>query len=100
MFTALWKEADGSLVIHFLNATGENNKKGDVLDGLAPKPAFPALSENINFSIKYPKVKSVTAASPSFEGIRPLQYKAQNDGTIEVTLPADLVKQYVVVRIR
>ncbi|MBO4514013.1 MAG: hypothetical protein J5746_14750 [Victivallales bacterium] len=100
VFTALWKEADGSLVIHFLNATGENNKKGEVLDGLAPKPAFPALPEDIIFSIKCANAKSVTAASPSFGGIRALQYKAQDDGTIEVTLPADLAKQYVVVRIR
>ena len=91
---------DGSLVIHFLNATGENNKKGEVLDGLAPKPAFPALPEDIIFSIKCANAKSVTAASPSFEGIRALQYKAQDDGTIEVTLPADLAQQYVVVRIR
>ncbi|MBR4220041.1 MAG: hypothetical protein IKR81_02730, partial [Victivallales bacterium] len=99
LYTALWREADGTLAIHFLNATGAKPKPGEVLDGLAPNPAFPELPSDITFRLAAEKATAVTAASPSFEGVKALSFNKNSDGTITVTLPAELAKQYVVVKI-
>ena len=100
LYTAIWKEADGTLAIHFLNATGAKPQPGEVLDGLAPKPAFPDLPSDITFRLLAEKATHVTAASPSFEGKKELAFVKDADGTITVTLPAELAKQYVVVKIK
>ncbi len=100
LYTTLWREADGTLAIHFLNATGARPQPGEVLDGLAPKPAFPELPSDITFRLAVEKATSVTAASPSFEGKKELAFVKNGDGTITVRLPAELAKQYVVVKIK
>ncbi|MBQ6472114.1 MAG: hypothetical protein IJJ33_09035 [Victivallales bacterium] len=99
VYTAIWKEADGTRCIHFLNATGVKMKTGEILDDRAPSPAFPPLGKDITFRVPG-MATEVTAASPSFEGVRPLAFENHADNTSSVTLPAELALQYVIVKVK
>ena len=99
VYTALWREKDGTLVIHFLNSTGTNIKPGEKMTPAAPNPAFPALKEDIVFTLPVAEGSTVTATSPDFDGGRPLSVVRNGDGTATVTLPRELLKVYVVVKV-
>ena len=99
VYTTLWKEKDGSIVVHFLNATGVREHPGELLDNKAPDPAFPDLEKDVVFSIEAPAAKSVTAASPDFFGVRDLRFSRSDSGVLTVTLPKELLKVYALVRI-
>lgn len=99
VYTALWREKDGTLVVHFLNSTGTNIKPGEKMGPEAPDPAFPALTEDIVFTLPVAEDAAVTAASPDFDGTRPLAVVRNGDGTATVTLPRELLKTYAIVKI-
>ena len=99
LYTALWKESDGTISIHFLNATGARMKKGELLGNRAPEPAFPPLEKDIVFQLPG-KALSVTASSPSFQDARPLPFVNNGDNTASVTLPALLAREYVIVKVK
>ena len=99
VYTALWREKDGTLAIHFLNSTGTNIKPGEAMTPAAPDPAFPALAEDIVFTLPVAEGSTVTAASPDFDGERSLAVVRNGDGTATVTLPRELLKAYTVVKI-
>ncbi len=100
VYTAIWREANGSQVIHFLNATGTNIKFGETMKNTAPEPAFPQLAEDVVFTIPAPACQSICAYSPDFAGERKLAFTQNQDGTITATLPKDLLTAYTIVRIK
>ena len=60
------------------------------------KEAWPALKEDIMFSLRDGNVKSAYAVSPDFEGHKPLKLKKVGERT-EITLPKELLKAYTIV---
>lgn len=99
VFTAVWREREGSYVIHFLNGTGVNMKPGDKVTPHALNPAFPPVGEAM--SVTTPKLDGMTAVaySPEFDAGRELCVKMNADGTANVTLPPGILKGYLLVRL-
>lgn len=95
--TAIWREADGSVAIHFLNTTGVEPESGVKPAAESPVPAFPPLEKDIAFVV--PEGVQAEAFSPDFEGPRTLPSARRADGSLAVTLPKDMLKVYVLVRI-
>ncbi|MBE6366355.1 MAG: hypothetical protein E7052_00385 [Lentisphaerae bacterium] len=100
VFTSLWQEKDGSIVVHFINAQGACMKPGQVTGLKAPVPAFPPVEKDITFTIAKANCREVIACSPDFEGGRALKFKQLKNGKIQVVLPKELFKVYTMVRIR
>lgn len=100
VYTSLWKEADGTIAVHFLNGTGNNIKYGEAMINKSPVPAFPEMDKDIIFTLPAANVSSVTVASPDFDGVRTLDFAANDDGTITVTLPKDSFLRYSIVKIK
>ena len=84
---------------HFLNATGVNLKVGDVIQFTIPDNAFPALKEDIVFTLPGKKLTTAEAASPDFDGWKPLKVSVKDNSTT-VTLPKELLKVYTLIRIK
>ncbi len=99
VYTTLWRETNGDLIVHFLNATGTNIKPGETMTPKSPDPAYPGLSEDIAFRIPATGVREVTASSPDFYGVRKLEFSTRKEGFVSVRLPKELLKAYTVVRI-
>ena len=98
VYTSLWRERDGTLAIHFLNATGVRNTPGENLTPQAPQPAFPAIAHDITFTV--PEGAGAWAVSPDFDGKRELAATRNANGSLTVTLPASCLKTYALVRVR
>lgn len=98
VFTALWREADGSVAIHFLNGTGVKTVPGVNPPREAPTPAFPPLGFDIRFTV--PEGASAVAYSPDFPEARTLESVRNPDGTLTVVLPSSSFRIYTLVRIR
>ena len=92
----LYHRKTGGYVAHFLNATGTELEKGQMIIGGLHKEAWPALKEDIMFSLRDGNVKSAYAVSPDFEGHKPLKLKKVGERT-EITLPKELLKAYTIV---
>ena len=99
VFTTIWTEADGTAAVHFVNAGGACLKPGELITFDLPKVPFPAISEDIVFTIPAKNVRRVTAASPEFSGVRDLPFRSNDDGTVSVTVPKGLFLTYVVVKL-
>ena len=98
VYTSVWREKDGALVVHFLNLTGVPDVKvGEMPSARAPDPAFPPLEKDLVFTV--PEGRTALAVSPDFEGQRKLPVVAHADGSLTVTLPASLFRAYLLVRI-
>ena len=100
VFTALWKQQDGTLVAHFLNGTGCDIKAGQKMIQGAPKDAFPAMPKDIVFTLPCEKATSAYATSPDFSGRQPVRFQKNADGTATVTLPKALLRAYTLVKIQ
>lgn len=99
VYTTLWREADGTLVVHFLNGTGCDLKPGEKVTAAAPKNPFPALEKDVAFTVR--GGTAATAYSPDFTfGGRELVVRRNADGTLTVTLPKEFMKAYTLVRIK
>lgn len=99
VYTTLWREQDGKLVAHFLNATGCEMHAGDVCDADAPVPPFPDLAKDIVFTVPGLKMGKAVAYSPDLAwGGRQLKLAQNGDGTVTVTLPKEFLKGYTLVR--
>ena len=99
VYTSVWRERDGTVAIHFLNATGVREVPGETVRAQAPSPAFPPLSEDVVFSIPAPASAVAVAMSPDFEGVRNLVVGKDGSGRARVVLPRDCLKAYTLVRI-
>lgn len=97
VFSSVWKEQSGSYVLHFLNGTGVDMKFGDKVVPEAPDPAFPPLAGDIVITV--PSGTRAAACSPDFSGVRELNTERVSGGRLKVTLPADLLVGYTLVRI-
>ena len=100
LLIAAEREKDGAVAVHFLNATGVNNKAGEKIVDAAPNPAFPTLKEDIRFAVPANGAASAAATSPEFKGERELKAKLLPDGRTEVVVPKELLGAYLFVRIR
>ena len=88
----------GGYVAHFLNGTGTELEKGQMITGGLHKEAWPALNADITFTLRDSSVKKAYAVSPDFAGRIPLAVKNVG-GKSEVTLPKGLLKAYAIVYI-
>lgn len=100
VYTALWKQSDGTTAIHFLNATGVHNQKDEVFTGEAPDNAYPTITEDISFKLTADNIISATAYSPDFSDAKELELKQLGNRQWQITLPADCLKIYTIVKIR
>ena len=82
VLSALWREKDGAWAAHFLNLSG-------VKDGQTAEITF-TVSEGT----------SAVATSPDWPGERTLAVTKGADGSLTVTLPADALQAYTLVRVR
>lgn len=98
VFTSVWREADGAFVIHFLNATGVNMKKGEKVVPEAPSPAFPEIEKDISICAPILGGGRAIAWSPDFSGPRPLSIRQCEKG-VRITLPRTCLKTYTLVRL-
>ena len=98
VYTTLYRQGD-AIAVHFLNGTGANYKKDDVMTFDNPEPPWPALPEDITFTLPCAKAARVYAVSPDFSGQKPLRF-ALSEGKLSVTLPKELLKAYTIVWIR
>ena len=98
VYTSAWREADGTLALHFLNGTGANLKVGAVIPDRSPEPAFPPLAEDLVFEVRTKAKCRVVAGSPDFDGDRPLTTEMR-DGWMRITLPKELMRAYTVVKV-
>jgi len=96
--TALWSNED-KIYVHFFNATGVTVKGGDKVDPLAPALPYPALTEDISFTLKAVKNGKVIAYSPDFTGGKVLESTYSN-GDLTVKLPKELLKVYTLIHIQ
>ncbi|MBQ7179017.1 MAG: beta-galactosidase trimerization domain-containing protein, partial [Victivallales bacterium] len=94
----LYYRNSGGYVAHFLNATGTELEKGQMLIGGLHKDAWPTLNEDVTFIIRDSSVKKAYAVSPDFAGRKPLAVK-NVVGKSEVTLPKEFLKAYAIVHI-
>ena len=99
VYTSVWRERDGTLAIHFLNLTGVRNRPWETVTAAAPSPAFPPLADDITFTIRAPSDSRASATSPEFTGGRPLRVVPAGDGRVMVTVPKELFRAYVLVRV-
>ena len=97
--TSVWREKAGTLVLHFLNLTGVENRVDEAVVRTAPDPAFPPLARDIVFTVPDAAACRAEAVSPDFAGARPLSSQANADGSLTVTLPRDLLSVYTLIRI-
>ncbi len=99
VFSAIWQEADGALVVHLLNGLGACMKPGDRLVHPAPDPAFPPIPQDITFTIPVQKCREVLAYSPEFDGAKPLRFTV-NRSTATVAVPQGTFLTYLLIRLR
>ena len=95
VITSIYKTQEGSLALHFLNATRSNYKKGDVIPSVPPKDAFAPLEKPFSFKVQYPGKKAY-AVSPEFA--KPVPLPLQNEGEwSKVTVPSGTLGAYMIV---
>ncbi|MBR2357879.1 MAG: beta-galactosidase trimerization domain-containing protein [Lentisphaeria bacterium] len=95
----LYYNKEGGYIAHFLNATGTELAKGELIGGNLCKTAWPALTSDISITLRDGTVKTAYAVSPDFEGRKTIAVK-QVDGKAEITLPKELLKAYTVIYIK
>ncbi|MBR4674347.1 MAG: hypothetical protein IKP00_07780 [Victivallales bacterium] len=99
VFTSIWREPDGALVVHLLNGLGACMKPGDILVHPAPEPAFPPIPQDITFTLPASNCHEVLAYSPEFDGSKALAFTVNTDA-ITVTVPKGLFQTYLLIRLR
>ena len=99
VFTSIWREPDGALVIHLLNGLGSCMKPGDKLVHEAPQTPFPPIPQDIAFTIPVQKCREALAYSPEFDGGKALSFTVNAD-TATVMVPKGLFLTYLLIRIR
>lgn len=99
VYSGLWREADGTVAIQFLNATGGGWPVGEVVQVNLRGPVFPPLERDVSFTIRSWREVRVTVAGPGLVGERELA--AVRRGTeLAVVVPHDALRTYAIVRIR
>ena len=88
----------GGYAAHFLNATGTELEKGQMITGGLHGETWPALNEDITFALRDCNVQKAYAVSPDFIGHKSLVVK-KNEGNAEITLPKEFLKAYTIVYI-
>lgn len=96
VLTSVYRDGKNTMV-HFLNATGSKFKKGEIVPSVLKGNPYPAPTADIVFELPG-KFTEIYAASPDFEGKKPLSGKHEN-GVTRVTLPKELLKVYTIVHL-
>ena len=99
VLSELYRDKDGLYAAHFLNTTGtENVKLGEVVRGIKGE-VWPAIMEDVVFTMRDGNVKTAYAVSPDFAGRKELEIKHVGSQA-EITLPKELLKAYTIVYIK
>ena len=99
VFTSIWRQKDGTIVVHFLNAAGANLKPGEKMVPESPEPAFPRIGQDITFTLPDAAKARAMASSPEFAGGRELAATPNADGSATIVLPASLFRAYTIVKV-
>ena len=99
VFTSVWREKSGAFVVHLLNGTGVNMKKGDPVLSKAPNPPFPPLTSDVTIGVPQGVEGRAVAVSPDFEGVVPLASIEGRSGRRTFVVPAERLSVYTLVRI-
>jgi len=79
-----------------LNGTGVTMKKGDILPSEKSEPAFPPLKEDLVFEISLDNLTDSFAASPDYQGHKPISTQKLSDNRYLVTVPKDALEKYTI----
>ena len=82
---SIWREADGALAVHLLNLTG------------GARQPFAPVGQDVELTV--PTGSKAVATSPDFAGQRELPTARDAKGRLVVTVPQDLLKAYLFIRI-
>ena len=101
VFAQPWREADGTLALHFLNATAACPELGVPMTAEIPKDAFPALAEDVEITLrKAGSVGRIVAVSPDFPDERNLPFVRGADGSVSFVLPRSALTAYTIVKVQ
>lgn len=95
----LFREKD-QILVHLINGQGGGLTNGKKVSWKFYGNAFPAIPEDITFTVPYIGKNAVFAVSPDFKGRKALKAVYHDNGTVTVTLPKELLKTYTLVRIQ
>jgi len=93
-------DGNSALLVHLLNATGAGMAKGEMIAYKREWPkqgAFPAIGQDIVFSIHAPGVTAGYIASPDYQERRPVSVAQRSDGRVRVTVKEADLKAYSIV---
>lgn len=100
VYSSIWKELDGTLVIHLVNAGGACLRPGEKITATIPAVPFPPINGSMTFTVPAKGVKTVAITSPEFSGTRALDFTDNGDGTTTVTVPPKSFEVYSVIKIK
>ena len=95
----LYYQKSGGYIAHFLNASGTELEKGETVPNGTKEEAWPALKEDVVFTLRDGKVSSAYAVSPDFKGRKTLKVE-KVDGQSRITLPKEFMRAYSIVYIK
>lgn len=93
-----WQEADGSVVIHILNATRAYPKWGEPIPPTVPNEVFPALKDDLVITVNKFQATNAVAVSPDFPGAHDLRVELTSGSQTKVYVPKELIRAYTLIR--
>lgn len=99
VFMTLYREQD-QVLVHLLNGLASGHSKGDLVPNTFKKAPFPALTRDIIITVPVYGKNEIYAVSPDFKGRKKLSGKYHADSTVTLTLPKELFKGYILIRVR
>ncbi|MBR2839377.1 MAG: hypothetical protein IKE55_11370 [Kiritimatiellae bacterium] len=98
LYTSVFREKSGAVVIHFLNATGCDLWKDGSFVSLKSKARYPQLSEDVVFDVPASVGDTAAALGPELGfGERPLDAVRVGD-RLKVRVPREFLQVYAIVR--
>ena len=99
VYTSVFREASGDIVVHFLNATGCDLWENGQFVRLKSKARYPALKDDIFFEVPRSVGSVAFALSPDF-GVeeRRLEKVSASSGRLRFRLPKEFLSVYTIVR--
>jgi hypothetical protein len=91
------KENKNYTLVHLLNASGVNNKNGEVIKSNAGEMPWPIINSDIIFDIKSENIKSAYIVSPDYKDRYEIPFQKIDNGYYRIKLPGYHLKSYAIV---
>ncbi len=100
LYTSVFREASGDIVLHFLNATGCDLWENGRLVALKSKARYPALKEDVLVEVPASCGEKVLAYGPELgNGAKPLEVERKGE-RLRIRIPKEYLQVYMIVRFR